>query len=91
MTKLPSDCMVARAPELPDVPDAHIGALITPGSAAALSRNDSVDEILLFDKFAFDRPSDALRNSTDARKLTSTAFQKHVAKAIATAMVSFVG
>src|SRR5438876_900496 len=40
--------------------DAHIGVLTTPGSAAALRGLDSYDEIISFDKFAFDRPSDAL-------------------------------
>jgi ADP-heptose:LPS heptosyltransferase len=52
-------------------PDAHIGTLITPGSAVALSGNDSVDEILLFDKFAFDRPRDALSNTADALSLAA--------------------
>jgi N-acetylmuramoyl-L-alanine amidase len=32
-----------------------------------------------------------MRNATDARKLTSTKFQKHVANAIAAAMAKFVG
>src|ERR1700680_4517440 len=42
-------------------PAAHIGVLTTPSSAPALRGLDSVDEVMLFDKFAFDRPSDALR------------------------------
>ena len=42
-------------------PDAHIGVLTTPPSAAALRGLDSFDEVLTFDKFDFDRPSDALR------------------------------
>src|SRR6266851_782460 len=40
-------------------PDAHIGVLTTPGSAPALRGLDSYDEVLTFDKFAFDRPVDA--------------------------------
>src|SRR4051812_1704623 len=50
-------------------PSAHIGALISPSSAVALRGLDSVDEIVTFDKFAFDRPQDALRNLTDALTL----------------------
>src|SRR5258708_3431992 len=42
-------------------PDAHIGVLTTPASAPALRGLDSFDEVLTFDKFAFDRPSDAAR------------------------------
>jgi heptosyltransferase-2 len=42
--------------------DAHIGVLTTPGSAPALRGLDSPDEVMTFDKFAFDRPADALRN-----------------------------
>src|SRR4051794_36726883 len=52
-------------------PEAHIGALITPGSSGALHGNDSVDEILTFDKFAFDQPRDALRNAALALALAA--------------------
>ena len=43
-------------------PAAHIGVLTTPAGAAALRGLDSFDEVLTFDKFAFDRPADALRS-----------------------------
>jgi heptosyltransferase-2 len=42
-------------------PAAHIGVLTTPGGIAALRGLDSFDQVISFDKFAFDRPSDALR------------------------------
>src|SRR5258708_39197968 len=42
-------------------PAAHIGVLTTPASAPALRGLDSYDEVITFDKFAFDRPSDALQ------------------------------
>src|ERR1051326_5058998 len=42
------------------VPGAHIGVLTTPGHASALRGLDSYDEIIAFDKYAFDRPADAL-------------------------------
>ena len=51
--------------------DAHIGVLTTPGSAPALRGLDSHDEIITFDKFAFDRPSDAVRSLPSALHLTS--------------------
>ncbi|MBV9171278.1 MAG: glycosyltransferase family 9 protein [Chloroflexi bacterium] len=41
-------------------PRAHIGVLTTPPSASALRGLDSFDEIVTFDKYAFDRPADAL-------------------------------
>jgi ADP-heptose:LPS heptosyltransferase len=41
-------------------PGAHIGVLTTPGHASALRGLDSYDEIIAFDKYAFDRPVDAL-------------------------------
>src|SRR6202165_137712 len=41
-------------------PEAHIGVLTTPGSAPALHGLDAYDEVIVFDKFAFDRPKDAL-------------------------------
>ena len=40
-------------------PQAHIGVLTTPSSASTLRGLDSFDEIIPFDKFAFDRPSEA--------------------------------
>lgn len=49
--------------------DAHIGVLTTPGSAPALRGLDSHDEIITFDKFAFDRPSDALHSLPSALRL----------------------
>ncbi len=42
-------------------PDAHMAVLATPSSAEVLRGLDSVDEVIPFDKFAFDRPGDALR------------------------------
>jgi ADP-heptose:LPS heptosyltransferase len=41
-------------------PQAYIGVLTTPGSAGALRGLDSVDEVLRFEKHAFDRPIDTL-------------------------------
>lgn len=35
-------------------PEAHLAALVTPGSAALLEGSDLVDEVIPFDKFAFD-------------------------------------
>src|SRR5215217_7566227 len=52
-------------------PDAHIGVLTTPSSAAALRGLDTVDEVLTFDKVAFDRPADALRSLPMAIRLAS--------------------
>src|SRR5438045_3450022 len=43
-------------------PAAHIGVLTTPGGAPTLRGLDSYDEILTFDKFAFDRPRDVWRS-----------------------------
>src|SRR5947207_12839976 len=43
-------------------PRAHIGVLTTPASAPALRGLDSYDEVISFDKFAYDRPADALRS-----------------------------
>lgn len=42
------------------LPEAHIGVLTTPAHASALRGLDSFDEIIAFDKYAFDRPLDAL-------------------------------
>jgi ADP-heptose:LPS heptosyltransferase len=50
-------------------PDARIGMLTTPVGATALRGNDSVDDVIVFDKFAFDRPRDALHNVPDAIQL----------------------
>ncbi|MGI9146071.1 MAG: glycosyltransferase family 9 protein [Chloroflexota bacterium] len=50
-------------------PDAHIGVLTTPGSAAALRGLDTYDEVITFDKFAFDRPRGALHSLPDALRL----------------------
>jgi heptosyltransferase-2 len=52
-------------------PQAHIGALVTPGSADVLRGLDSVDSVLPFDKFAFDRPTDALSNLPRAVRLAA--------------------
>jgi ADP-heptose:LPS heptosyltransferase len=51
------------------LPDAYIGVLTTPGSASALRGLDSFDEVITFDKFAFDRPSDALQSLPSALRL----------------------
>lgn len=50
-------------------PDSHIGVLTTPASAPALRGLDTVDQVLTFDKFAFDRPSDAARSLPHALTL----------------------
>ena len=42
-------------------PASHITVLVTPGSAAILSNLPYLDDIILFDKFRYDRPWDALR------------------------------
>jgi ADP-heptose:LPS heptosyltransferase len=47
-------------------PGAHIGVLTTPGGAPALRGLDSYDQVVTFDKFAFDRPSDAWRSLPSA-------------------------
>jgi ADP-heptose:LPS heptosyltransferase len=54
-------------------PQAHIGVLATPGSVGALRGLDSVDEVLSFDKHAFDRPVDAL-----GRLATATALSRQL-------------
>jgi heptosyltransferase-2 len=53
-------------------PRAHIGVLTTPAHAAALRGLDSYDEISVFDKYAFDRPIDALGNVPKATRFTSS-------------------
>lgn len=50
-------------------PEAHIGVLTTPSSAPALRGLDSYDEVITFDKFAFDRPADALQRLPAAFEL----------------------
>jgi heptosyltransferase-2 len=50
-------------------PAVHIGVLTTPASAPALRGLDSHDEVITFDKFAFDRPTDALHSLPDALRL----------------------
>ena len=41
-------------------PRAHIGVLATPGSRDVLRGLDSVDEVIAFDKVAFDRPAESV-------------------------------
>ncbi|HEV7663180.1 MAG TPA: glycosyltransferase family 9 protein [Chloroflexota bacterium] len=50
-------------------PSAHVGVLTTPGGKTALHGLDTVDEVLTFDKFAFDRPADAARSLPRAVQL----------------------
>jgi ADP-heptose:LPS heptosyltransferase len=50
-------------------PTAHIGVLTTPGSAAALRGLDTLDEVVTFDKFGFDRPGEAVLNVRHAARL----------------------
>src|SRR5919201_1010118 len=50
----------------PTFPSAHIGVLTTPASAPALRGLETCDEVIAFDKFAFDRPADALRSLPSA-------------------------
>ncbi|HYU21492.1 MAG TPA: glycosyltransferase family 9 protein, partial [Chloroflexota bacterium] len=40
-------------------PAAHIAALVSPGSAVALTGSSVVDQVITFDKHAFDRPGQA--------------------------------
>lgn len=40
-------------------PTTHVGVLTTPASAPAMRGLDTFDELITFDKFAFDRPADA--------------------------------
>jgi len=47
-------------------PSAHIGVLTTPASAPALRGLDTFDDAITFDKFAFDRPADALSSLPSA-------------------------
>lgn len=50
-------------------PAAHIAALLTPATAPALQGLDSLNEVIPFDKFLFDRPADALRGCPGALRL----------------------
>jgi heptosyltransferase-2 len=50
-------------------PQAYIGVLATPTTAPLLNGLDSVDEVIPFDKAAFDRPLDALRQARAAIEL----------------------
>jgi heptosyltransferase-2 len=50
-------------------PHARIGVLTTPASAPALRGLDNHDEVITFDKFAFDRPLDALQSFPSALSL----------------------
>ncbi len=43
-------------------PSAHIAAIVTPRSAPVLRFSDAVDQVISFDKFAFDRPPSAVRS-----------------------------
>src|SRR4029078_5760468 len=47
-------------------PNAHIGLLTTHAGAAAVRGLDSFDEVLVFDKYAFDQPTRAAGNLSDA-------------------------
>ena len=49
--------------------DAHIGVLTTPAGAPALRGLDSYNEVISFDKFAFDRPAAAFQSLPDALEL----------------------
>ncbi|MDA8189551.1 MAG: glycosyltransferase family 9 protein [Dehalococcoidales bacterium] len=42
-------------------PSARISALVTPGSAPVLDASPLVDQVILFDKFSYDRATDAVR------------------------------
>jgi heptosyltransferase-2 len=53
-------------------PQSHIGVLTTPAHAGALRGLDSYDEIITFDKYAFDRPADALGNLPIAMKFADS-------------------
>ena len=52
-------------------PSAHVAVLTTPTSAPALRGLDSVDEVIVFDKFAFDRPGQAARGLTAALRFAA--------------------
>ena len=53
------------------LPEACIGVLTTPASAPALRGLDSLDEVITFDKFAFDRPADAVRSLPSGLRLAN--------------------
>ncbi len=50
-------------------PTAHVAVLATPASAGVLDGLDSVDEMIPFDKFAFDRPAEAVLGVPEALRL----------------------
>ncbi|MCA1644279.1 MAG: glycosyltransferase family 9 protein [Chloroflexi bacterium] len=52
-------------------PAAHLGVLTTPASASALRGLDTYDQVLTFDKFAFDQPADAARSVPRALALAA--------------------
>ncbi len=52
-------------------PPAHVTVLATAASAVVLDGNDAVDQVIVFDKYAFDRPSDALRALPRALRLAA--------------------
>lgn len=60
-----------RAIRLGD-PRAHVAVLATPSSAPALGGLDSVDEVIPFDKFAFDRARNAARGVPLALRFART-------------------
>src|SRR6476646_10826055 len=51
---------------------AHIGVLTTPSSAPALRGLDTFDDLISFDKFDFDRPSDAVWRLPSALRLAQS-------------------
>jgi heptosyltransferase-2 len=51
------------------VPDAHISALVTPSSSGLLADSDLVDEVIPFDKFAFDSKLNAYKGLPNALEL----------------------
>src|SRR5215204_1510197 len=59
------------------LPGAPIRALVTPSSACLLDGSDLVDEIIPFDKFAFDRKRDAYRGVPNAVGLANELRSRH--------------
>ncbi len=45
-------------------PDARLEALVPPNSASVLAESPLVDDVIVFDKFQYDRPIDALKPSS---------------------------
>lgn len=58
-------------------PSAHITALVTPPSAPVLRFSDAVDRVIPFDKFAFDRPANAIQSVPVALRLAATLRREH--------------